>query len=105
MEGYTKYKLQKVAYFHSFRRRFNTSFAKAGVKPVLKEVLMRHYIDLESSYLRPTEDDFMTRHLKAVDLLTISEEKYLRHPVEKLKTEVSDIRYHEKDVPGPEKGA
>ena len=105
MEGYTKYKLQKVVYFHSFRKRFNTSFAKAGVKPVLKEVLMRHYIDLESSCLRPTEDEFLTAYLKAVDLLIISEENYLRHPVENLKTEVSDKGYHEKDVPGPEKGA
>jgi hypothetical protein len=29
--------------------------------------------------------------LKAVDLLTISEEKYLHRQVEKLKTEISDI--------------
>jgi hypothetical protein len=52
---------------------------------------MGHYIGLESSYLRPTEDELMAEYLKAVDLLTISEEKHLRHQVEKLKTEVSDI--------------
>jgi site-specific recombinase XerD len=91
IEGDTKYRRRKVARFHSFRKHFNTCLAKAGVKPALKEVLMGHYIGLESSYLRPTEDELMTEYLKAVDLLTISEEKHLRHQVEKLKTEVSDI--------------
>ena len=91
IEGDTKYKRQKVARFHSFRKHFNTCLAKAGVKPALKEVLMGHYIGLESSYLRPTEDELLTEYLKAIDLLTISEEKHLRHQVEKLKTEVSDI--------------
>jgi integrase len=91
IEGDIKYRRQRVARFHSFRKHFNTCLAKAGVKPALKEVLMGHYIGLESSYLRPTEDELMTEYLKAVDLLTISEEKHLRHQVEKLKTEVSDI--------------
>jgi site-specific recombinase XerD len=91
IEGDTKYLRQRVARFHSFRKHFNTCLAKAGVRPALKEVLMGHYIGLESSYLRPTEDELMTEYLKAVDLLTISEEKHLRHQVEKLKTEVSDI--------------
>jgi len=91
IEGDAKYRRRKVARFHSFRKHFNTCLAKAGVKPALKEVLMGHYIGLESSYLRPTEDELMTEYLKGVDLLTISEEKHLRHQVEKLKTEVSDI--------------
>jgi integrase len=91
IEGNTKYRRQKVARFHSFRKHFNTCLAKAGVKPALKEVLMGHYIGLESSYLRPTEDELLTEYLKGIDLLTISEEKHLRHEVEKLKTEVSDI--------------
>lgn len=91
VEGDIKYRRRKVARFHSFRKHFNTCLAKAGVKPALKEVLMGHYIGLESSYLRPTEDESLTEYLKAVDLLTVSEEKHLRHQVEKLKTEVSDI--------------
>ncbi len=91
IEGYIKYRRRKVARFHSFRKHFNTCLAKAGVKPALKEVLMGHYIGLEISYPRPTEDELLTEYLKAVDLLTISEEKHLRHQVEKLKTEVSDI--------------
>lgn len=53
---------------------------------------MEHYIGLESSYLRPTEDELLAEYLKAVaDLLIVSEEKHLHHQVEKLKTEVSDI--------------
>ncbi len=92
MEGDIKYRRRKVARFHSFRKHFNTCLAKAGIKPALKEVLMGHYIGLESSYLRPTEDELLTEYLKAVvDILTVSEEKHLRHQVEKLKTEVSDI--------------
>jgi site-specific recombinase XerD len=91
IEGDTKYRRHRVARFHSFRKHFNTCLAKAGVKPALKEVLMGHYIGLESSYLKPTEDELLTEYLKAIDLLTISEEKHLRHQVEKLRTEVSDI--------------
>jgi site-specific recombinase XerD len=91
IEGDTQYRRHRVARFHSLRKHYNTCLAKAGVKPALKEVLMGHYIGLESSYLRPTEDELLTEYLKAVDLLTISEEKNLRHQVEKLKTEVSDI--------------
>jgi hypothetical protein len=91
IEGDIKYRRRKVARFHSFRKHFNTCLAKAGVKSALKEVLMGHYIGLESSYLRPTEDELLIEYLKAVDMLTVSEEKHLRHQVEKLKTEVSDI--------------
>ncbi len=91
IQGDTKYRRHRVARFHSFRKHYNTCLAKAGVKPALKEVLMGHYVGLESSYLRPTEDELLTEFIKAIDLLTISEEKHLRHQVEKLKTEVSDI--------------
>lgn len=44
IEGDTKYKRQRVAHFHSFRRHFHNCLAKAGVKPAMKEVLMGHYV-------------------------------------------------------------
>ncbi|MGH9879608.1 MAG: tyrosine-type recombinase/integrase, partial [Nitrososphaerales archaeon] len=49
IEGDNKYNRQRIPRFHAFRKYFNTALAKAGVKPALKEVLMGHYIGLESS--------------------------------------------------------
>ena len=43
------------------------------------------------SYYRPTENELLQDYLKAVDALTISEEKHLRHEVEKLKVENAEI--------------
>jgi hypothetical protein len=52
---------------------------------------------LQSSYFRPTEEEIYAEYKKAVDLLTISEEKHLRYEVEKLKTEVADVNLMKKN--------
>jgi hypothetical protein len=52
---------------------------------------------LQSSYFRPTEEEIYAEYKKAVDMLTISEEKHLRYEVEKLKTEVADVELMKKN--------
>ena len=79
-----------MARFDSFRKHFDT-LGKSRSKTCVERSPDGHYIGLESSYLRPTEGELLTEYLRVVDLLTISEEKHLRHQVERLKTEVSDI--------------
>lgn len=76
---------------HAFRKGFNTSLMKAGVKPVVVEMLMGHKVGLQQNYLRMSEEEVMAEYVKALDLLTISEEKKLRHEVEKLKVETAEL--------------
>ncbi|AFU58630.1 putative integrase family protein [Candidatus Nitrososphaera gargensis Ga9.2] len=88
-KDYTK--RQEVMRFHGFRKYFNTMLQKAGCKPAIKEMLMGHKMGLEDSYLRPDDEELLTEFLKALDLLTISEEKLLKHEVEKLKAATADL--------------
>lgn len=81
----------QTAINHGFRKLFNTALVKAGLKPVVVEVLTGHDIGLQKNYLRLEETDVLAEYLKAIDLLTISEERKLQEEVAKLKTEVSDI--------------
>jgi hypothetical protein len=78
---------------HGFRKFCNTALVKAGVKPVVVEILTGHSIGLQDNYLRLTEEEVLGEYLKAVDLLTVSSEKALQIQVEKLKTDVESIDY------------
>jgi integrase len=86
-----KYKRQELMRAHAFRKYVNTCMIQAGVKPVVKEMLLGHKVGLENAYYRPTEDEMLKEYLKAIDLLTISEEKKLRIQVDKLTTEVAEV--------------
>jgi integrase len=76
---------------HGFRKYFKTKAEQSGMKPINVEILMGHSVGISGSYYRPTENDLLQGYLKAVDALTISEEKQLRHEVEKLKVENAEI--------------
>lgn len=86
-----RHKRKDVMRAHGFRKYFNTMLNQAGAKPVIKELLMGHSVGLDDSYLRPTEKELIGEYLKALELISVSEEKQLRHQVSKLQTEVSDI--------------
>lgn len=77
-------KRKEVMRFHGFRKFFNTMLSQAAVKPVIKEMLMGHRVGLEKNYLRPSDNELLSEYLKAVDLITISEEKELQVKVQKL---------------------
>ena len=85
-------KRQEVMLVHGLRKYFDTNLARANIKTLFIPILMGHSSPgLQSSYFRPTEEEIHAEYKKAVDMLTISEEKDLRYEVEKLKTEVADV--------------
>jgi integrase len=69
---------------HGFRKWFKTRCENSGVKPIVTEILMGHSVGISDSYYRPTENDLLEEYLKAVDTLTISNEKRLKMQVEVL---------------------
>lgn len=76
---------------HGFRRFCITQMAKAGVELEKRKLLTGHTIGVETSYARYSEDDLLQEYLKAVNLLTISEENRLRIKVEQLTVEKSAL--------------
>ena len=49
-----------------------------------------------NSYYRPSDAKLLSEYAKAIDRLSISEEKQLRHQVERLKTDVADVELMKK---------
>ena len=71
---------------HGFRKFFNTQLVKAGINPLIKELLMGHKsIGLEDSYYRPEERDIQVEYEKAIPFLTID-------PTQQLTKELADER-------------
>ena len=89
---------------HAFRKYVNTAMIRADLKSLNKELLLGHRssIGLENSYYRPNDSELLQDYLKAVDLLTISEESRLKienikikqrnNVLEKDKDEVTALR-------------
>jgi hypothetical protein len=59
---------------HGFRRFFITH-AKQVMKPINVEILISHSTGASDSYYRPIEKVFLEDYLKAVDLITINDDK------------------------------
>jgi integrase len=79
-----RYQRQGTMLTHSFRKLANTAFVRAGVKPVVVEMLLGHDTGLQANYLRLSEDELLAEYQKAMDLVTVSEEKELRVKVQNL---------------------
>lgn len=77
---------------HSFRKLMNTSLIRAGCKPVVVELLLGHNIGLQTNYLRLSDQELCDEYCKALDLLTVSQEKKLQQEVSNLKAQVSDAQ-------------
>jgi hypothetical protein len=60
---------------HSLRKWFKTRCEIAGMKPINIEKLMNHSIGISDSYYRATETELLQDYLKAVDTLTINDDK------------------------------
>ena len=85
-------KRQQVMLVHGLRKYFDTNLGRANIKTLFIPILRGHSSPgLQSSYFRPTEEEIYAEYKKAVDILTISEEKHLRYQVERLKTEIADM--------------
>jgi len=59
---------------HGFRKFFKTH-AEQVMKPLNVELLMGHNSGISESYYRPTEKEVLADYLKAVELLTINDDK------------------------------
>lgn len=90
-KSHDKYKRKELMRAHAFRKYVNTAMIQAGVKPVVKEMLLGHKVGLENAYYRPTEDELLKEFIKALEYLTMSEERQLRRQVDKLKADGADI--------------
>jgi integrase len=84
-------KRHEVQRNHGFRKFVNTQMVQADLKGAAKEMLLGHSIGLDDKYYRPTPAQLLEEYLKAVDLLTISDENRLRLKVEELTIRTSDI--------------
>jgi len=60
---------------HSLRKRFKTRCEIAGMKPINIEKLMNHSVGISDSYYRATENEILDDYIKAMDLLTINDDK------------------------------
>jgi integrase len=76
---------------HSFRKIMNTSLVRAGCKPVVVELLLGHDLGLQQNYLRLSTDELCDEYCKALNMLTVSQEKQLLQEVSKLRSEISDV--------------
>jgi integrase len=66
---------KKVHMWHGFRKFANTQMVQADLNGAAKEMLLGHSIGLDDKYYRPTPAQLLEEYLKAVDLLTINEQK------------------------------
>ena len=81
---------------HGFRKWFKTRCELAGMKPINIEKLMNHSIGISSSYYRATENELLEDYLKAVEVLTISQENKLIFENQQMKIHSESIQ-REKD--------
>jgi len=84
-------KRKEVPLAHGFRKFFTTQLINSKINPEIREMLLGHKIGLASCYYRPTEEEMLEEYEKAVDSLTINEEKRLKRKVEKLEVEKSQL--------------
>ncbi len=82
---------KEIAIAHGFRKFFTTQCINAKINPEIREMLLGHKIGLASCYYRPTQEDFIQEYMKAVNRLTINEENRLKHKVEILEIEKSQL--------------
>jgi hypothetical protein len=90
---------------HAIRQDYNRLLHSIGIRKYFKikaeklinvEILMGHSVGISDSYYKPTENQLLQDYLRVVDALTISEEKQLRHEVEKLKVANAEIDFMKK---------
>lgn len=60
---------------HGLRKFFKTRCEQAGMMPINIEILMGHSVGISDSYYRATENELLNDYLKAIELLTIIEDK------------------------------
>jgi integrase len=75
-------KRKETPVLHAFRKFFTKQLMDSKVDKAIVELLLGHDIGLTGRYYRPTEKDMLQEYLKAVPLLTISNEERLKFKLE-----------------------
>jgi integrase len=78
----SKFNRKEVARAHGFRKFFTTQLINSKVNSEIREMLLGHKIGLASCYYRPTEKEMYEEYVKAIPLLTISNEERLKFKLE-----------------------
>jgi len=92
--------------FYGFRKFFTKQLVDSKLNPEIREMLLGHTIGLTGVYYKPTEEEMLNEYLKAVPLLTISDEERLRLKLEQritiertqIETLKADFEKFKKDV-------
>jgi integrase len=88
MNTENQYKRHEVPLFHGLRKFAMKQLVDSNVRPEIREMVLGHKIGLASVYYKPTVEDMLNEYLKAVPLLTISNEERLKFKLEeKVKVE------------------
>lgn len=67
---------------HSFRIFAVTNMQRSKLDKTIREMLVGHSTGLDKAYYKPQDDEILQEYLKAVDLLTISNENRLQKQVD-----------------------
>jgi integrase len=76
------FKRKQIPIFHGLRKFATKQLVDSKVNPEIREILLGHKIGLAGVYYRPTEQEMLNEYLKAVPLLTISDEERLKFKLE-----------------------
>jgi integrase len=82
---------KEVAKAHGFRKFTMKQFVDSKLNVEIREMLMGHKIGLASAYYRPTEQEMYQEYMKAVNLLTISEENRQKIKIDLIESEKTEI--------------
>jgi integrase len=83
---------------HGLRKFCITQMAKAKVDTEIAKLLTGHSIGVRDKYLNYSDDDLLQEYLKAVDLLTISNENRLKTQIATFNSQFADIELLKKGL-------
>jgi hypothetical protein len=73
---------KQIPVMHGFRKFYTKQLVDSKLNPEIREMLLGHKIGLASAYYKPTEQEMLNEYLKAVPLLTVSNEERLKFKLE-----------------------
>jgi integrase len=76
------HKRKEVPLLHGLRKFTTKQLVDSNVKAEIREILLGHNIGLTGVYYRPTEQDMLNEYMKAIPLLTISDQERLKFKLE-----------------------
>ena len=92
----SKFKRKEIPLLHAFRKFYTKQLVDSNVKAEIREMLLGHKIGLTGVYYKPTEQEMLNEYLKAVPLLTISDQERLRFKLEERihidKTQIESLK-------------